>query len=154
MGTQKKTAAALGLCLVLQLTKWRRNSCLQRKFTIVIVSIPICDRCYCSAPLETRNPFHHLLRHRPGNTSCPGGGVSGRCVARLSMTMFWSVRCPPRFACRLFADAGVFIGWGACISALIWSRLLGLPRGSWYNIRPSIQLDLDVIIILSRFYAS
>ena len=77
----------------------------------------------------------------PLQSGPPGGGHAGRAVGALADVDVPSLWCA---ALPALADAVVLICWVHVYLLLYGLGMLGLPGGSLYSIRPSIQLDLDV----------
>ena len=77
----------------------------------------------------------------PCNLTQAGENPAGRAVRRALA----DVDVPSlRAAHHALADAVVLICWVHVYLLLYGLGMLGLPGGSLYSIRPSIQLDLDV----------
>ena len=83
-----------------------------------------------------RNPIHPL-RSGPRAEKKPAGRSARRALADVDVPSL----CAAHHA---LADAVVLICWVHVYLLLYGLGMLGLPGGSLYSIRPSIQLDLDV----------
>jgi len=83
-----------------------------------------------------RNPIDPLLSDPGRGRTRPGRAVR-RALADVDVPSL-------RAAHHALADAVVLICWVHVYLLLYGLGMLGLPGGSLYSIRPSIQLDLDV----------